>query len=148
MYALRYLNPPIKDYIEFKKFESGNEIIVNLENITNLSMSELMGGMMELTRRTQQEKLDVNWNDHPIIRRCLWKLKMEQSRMSAKHIAQTQLILEGLKVTDKIFWRWNAKNTLRLLHKYNARDMAQFMDIFDKEVLDEEGEAIFSRKAG
>jgi hypothetical protein len=31
------------------------------------------------------------------------------------------------------------KNILRLLHKYKGRDLALFMDLFDKEILDDEG---------
>jgi hypothetical protein len=40
---------PIKDFINFKKM-SGNEIILNLENVENLSNGELVSGLIELGR--------------------------------------------------------------------------------------------------
>lgn len=33
-----------------------------------------------------------------------------------------------------------ADNVLRILHKYRGRDMAYFLDLFDREFLDDEGE--------
>lgn len=40
------------------------------------------------------------------------------------------------------------KNILRLLHKYKGRDLALFMDLFDKEILDDEGEPfLYMQKA-
>jgi hypothetical protein len=34
-----------------------------------------------------------------------------------------------------------------MLHKFKARDMAQFLDIFDRDILDNEGEPIGVKKA-
>ena len=66
--------------------------------------------------------------------------------LSAKHVAQIQLILESLKIKDKEFWDENAQHVLRMLHKYKARDFSQFLDIFHKEILDEYGEPIVLNK--
>jgi hypothetical protein len=32
-----------------------------------------------------------------------------------------------------------SENVLRILHKYRGRDMAYFLDLFDREFLDDEG---------
>jgi len=40
----------------------------------------------------------------------------------------------------------NSEHVLRQLHKYKARDYAQFLDIFDSEILDEQGEPVFINK--
>lgn len=37
-------------------------------------------------------------------------------------------------------------HTLRQLHKFKARDMAQFLDLFDRDVLDEMGEPVMINK--
>ena len=34
-----------------------------------------------------------------------------------------------------------------MLHKFKARDMAQFLDIFDRDILDNDGEPIGVKKA-
>jgi len=39
-------------------------------------------------------------------------------------------------------WQNNSVHVLRMLHKYKARDMAQFLDVFDRDVEDDEGEPI------
>lgn len=40
------------------------------------------------------------------------------------------------------------RNILRLLHKYKGRDLAFFMDLFNKDILDENGEPfMFMQKA-
>jgi hypothetical protein len=145
MYGLKFVPPPIHDYLNFKNMSS-NEILVNLNNHEHLPDSELVGGMIELTSRARTAP-DVDWNEHHISAKCIADLKHRQSRMKAKHVAQIQLILVGLKVNDPEFWQQNANYTLRLLHKYKARDMAQFMDVFDRELLDDEGEPVFLNKA-
>jgi hypothetical protein len=34
-----------------------------------------------------------------------------------------------------------------MLHRYKARDMAQFLDIFERDVLDDEGESLGIKKS-
>ena len=42
---------PIKDFINFKQMQSGNEILLNLDNCDNLRNGELISGLIELGRR-------------------------------------------------------------------------------------------------
>lgn len=56
------------------------------------------------------------------------------------------MILTRLRVKDEQFWQLNAVHTLRQLHKFKARDMAQFLDLFDRDVLDEMGEPVIITK--
>lgn len=98
LYSVKYVAPPIKDFMNFKNMTS-NEVLLNLDNHLNLADSELVGGLVELTKRNDKTA-KVDWNEHPITRKCLDDLKNRQPRLSAKHVAQTQLILEGLQVKD------------------------------------------------
>lgn len=91
MHSIRSQPTPIKDYMNFKKMGSGSEVIMNLENFKNLENSELVGGMMNLTSRAKGSSID--WNEHPIVSRCIKDLKERQPRLSSKHVAQIQLIL-------------------------------------------------------
>lgn len=60
--------------------------------------------------------------------------------MTAKQLWQVPLLLHRFTWMDKEMWQSCEKNILRMLHKYNARDMAYFLDIFDRDYLDKEGE--------
>jgi len=85
LYALKYVAPPIKDFMNFKRMENGNEVLINLDNHPNLSDSELIGGLIELASRAKN--LDVDWNEHEITARCLKDLKERQPRMNSKNVA-------------------------------------------------------------
>ena len=98
-----------------------NEILINLENHKNLSDSELVGGLIELTKRADENRGEVDWNEHPITSKSLNDLKKRLPRMSAKHVSQTQRILQGLRITDTEFWQLNSVHVIRLLHKYKSR---------------------------
>lgn len=136
---------PVHDFINFKKM-SGNEILLNLENHANFSNSELLGAMLELAKRDRHFKF--NWNNHPITAHALIDLKQRVKNMNAKGVLQAAIILDGLQILDQEAWTLCQKHILRMLHKYKGRDMALFLDLFDKDVLDEKGEAyMFLRKA-
>jgi hypothetical protein len=55
-------------------------------------------------------------------------------------------LLQSLRIIDQEVWQKVARNFLKMLHKYKGRDMAKVLDIFDKEVLDDEGEPHNVRK--
>lgn len=48
---------------------SGNEILINLDNVKNLGQQEMMAGLLELSRRRDQTKHD--WNVNPITAKCV-----------------------------------------------------------------------------
>lgn len=54
--------------------------------------------------------------------------------------------MDRFKVTDASFWQTNSIHVLRQLHKFKARDFAQFLDIFDSDVEDEMGEPLGIKK--
>ena len=41
----------------------------------------------------------------------------------------------------------SSRHALRLLHKHQGRDMAAFLDLFDRDILDDEGEPFPMKKA-
>ena len=45
---------PIHDYINFKEM-SGNEILINLNNVENLGQQEMMAGLIELKKRDKRQ---------------------------------------------------------------------------------------------
>lgn len=67
--------------------------------------------------------------------------------MNAKNVIQTPMILQGLRIVDQELWNLGAKHSLRLLHKFKGRDMAMLLDLYDSDILDEEGEPHPLRKA-
>lgn len=56
---------PLKDFINFKLMQSGNEILINLDNCDNLRNGELISAMIELGKRDKAKEHD--WNNHPIV---------------------------------------------------------------------------------
>jgi len=56
------------------------------------------------------------------------------------------MILQGLRIIDQELWNLAAKNSLKLLHKYNGRELAMLLDLYDREILDDEGEPHAIRK--
>lgn len=124
---------PIHDYLNFKTM-TGNEILLNLENHEHFAITELLGGLHELSCRTPPKRVD--WMTHPITVSAMAHLKERIGAMTAKQIAQVPIIMHRLKWTDKQLWQECARQVVRLLHKYNSRDMAYFLDIFDREFLD------------
>lgn len=82
--GLRYQPIPIHDYMNFKEMTS-NEILLNLDNVENLAPSELVGGLVELSKRDKNQEHD--WNQHPISAKCLQELKEMTPRLSPKHVA-------------------------------------------------------------
>ena len=86
IFGLRYQPIPIHDFMNFKNMTS-NEILLNLDNVENLSVSELVGGLMELANRDKNQEHD--WNVHPISAKCLAELKEMTPRLNTKHLAQS-----------------------------------------------------------
>jgi hypothetical protein len=66
---LEKLPIPLHDYMNFKKMASGNEILLNLDNSDNLRNGELVGGLVELSRRDADGQFD--WNSHAITAKSL-----------------------------------------------------------------------------
>lgn len=58
MYGIRYQPVPLNDYMNFKKMECGNEVLLNLENVDSLTHTELLGGLINLTHRDQKQEFD------------------------------------------------------------------------------------------
>ena len=52
---------------------SSNEILLNMDNYDNFTTSELVGSLIELSRRDRDNEFD--WNEHPISAKCLAQLK-------------------------------------------------------------------------
>jgi hypothetical protein len=51
-----------------------------------------------------------------------------------------------LRITDPEIWQLASRHSLRLLHKFKGRDMAMLLDLYDKDVLDNESEPYLLRK--
>ena len=135
---------PLHDYMNFKQMASGNEILLNLDNCDNLRNGELVGGLVELSRRDADGEFD--WNTHAITAKSLKELKKRMGKLNSKQMIQTALLLQRLRIVDSEAWQSASRHSLRLLHKYKGRDMAQLLDLFDKDILDEEGEPHLLRK--
>ena len=135
--GLKWQPTPVHDFLNFKNMTS-NEILLNLENHPNFANSELIGGLIELTNRDRKQEFD--WNTHPITASCLDDVKKRIGTFSTKHLAQLVTILQRLRITDADLWQKTSVHILRLLHKFKARDFAQFLSLYHADVLDDEGE--------
>lgn len=80
-----FLPPLAKDFINFKVM-SGNEILLNLENVQYFRTSELINAFMELGKRKGQEKHD--WELHPYTKEGLELLKSKIPQLKADQISQ------------------------------------------------------------
>jgi len=123
----------------------GNEILLNLDNVENLLNSEVCGGMLALARRDAQN--EHNWNLHPITQKVVASLYGRLGYMNAKHVMMVSMFLQRLNLSDEGLWQLASRHTLRLLHKYNGREMAHLLINFDRELTDEMGESIIVKKA-
>ena len=86
---------PLHDYINFKNM-SGNEILINLNNVENLTQSEMMGGLLELAKRDREKK--YNWNQHPITAKCIKLYVKLVQGYNAKRVIQGALMLNLLRI--------------------------------------------------
>ena len=127
----------------FKKM-SGNEVLLNLDNCENFRNGELLSGLVELGYRDANKEHD--WNNHPIVIRSFKEVKRRIAMLNSKNIIQTAIVMDRLNWLDKDLWSQAAHHSLRLLHKYTARDLAMLLDLYDKDILDEEGEPVGMRK--
>lgn len=123
--------------MNFKRM-TGNEILLNLENHEHFAITELLGALNELSKRSPPKYVD--WMTHPTTRSAMHQLKSKIDCMTAKQLCQVPILLHKLVWMDKDMWHLCESNILRMLHKFNSRDMAYFLDIFDRDYLDKEGE--------
>ena len=117
---------------------TGNEILLNLDNYENLRNGELISGLLELGKRDKLNEHD--WNNHAITAKCLAELKKRLPVMNSNNVIQAAMLLQSLKIINQEAWNLCAKHALKMLHKYKGADLATFLDIFDQDLQDEEGE--------
>lgn len=61
---------------------------------------------------------------------------------------QTAVILDRLVVLEQRLWLSCSTNLLRMLHKYEGNTLAQMLDLFDRDFLNDEGEPyVYMEKA-
>jgi len=92
---------PIHDYINFKSM-SGNEILINLNNVTNLGQQEMMGGLLELTKRDKKREHD--WNVNPITAKCVQVYNAKVKGYNSKRVIQGLLMLHMLRIHNLEAW--------------------------------------------
>lgn len=118
--------------------QSGNEVLINLDNADNLRNGELVSGLIELGRRDKKQEFE--WNNHAMVAKSITELKQRLPRMNAKNVVQAPLLLQQLRILDSEAWQIASRHALRLLHKFKGRDLAMLLDLFDRDILDEDGE--------
>lgn len=134
---------PPHDYINFKNM-SGNEILLNLDNFDNLRNGELVGGLCELANRDKEQEFD--WNTHPVTAKCINDLKKRINQLNSSQVIMTALLMQRLRIIDQEAWIIASRSALKLLHKFNGSQLSQLMDLFDQDILDDEGEPHILRK--
>lgn len=66
------LPTPVHDFINFKRM-TGNEILLNLENHQYFVITELLGALHELSKKTPPKHVD--WMSHPTTASAMRQLK-------------------------------------------------------------------------
>ena len=92
---------PLHDYINFKGM-SGNEILINLNNVDNLGQQEMMAGLLELAKRDRKQQHD--WNTNPITANCLQVYTQKVRGYNAKRTIQGALMLRQLRIRNPLAW--------------------------------------------
>ena len=92
---------PLHDYINFKGM-SGNEILINLNNVENLGQQEMMAGLLELSRRDKGHKHD--WNTNPITAKCIRTYVDKARGYNAKRTIQGAMMLHMLRIRSPKAW--------------------------------------------
>ena len=109
---------------------SGNEILINLNNVENLGQQEMMAGLLELIRKDKKGLYD--WNTNPITAKCIEKYTAQVRGYNAKRTIQGAMMLSMLRIRDPKAWDITSRRILFLLHKYTARDFAFILHLFDQ----------------
>jgi len=86
---------PIHDFINFKNM-SGNEILINLNNVRNLGQQEMMAGLLELSKRDKKKEHD--WNINPITAKCVQIYTEKVRGYNSKRTIQGILMLHMLRL--------------------------------------------------
>jgi hypothetical protein len=73
---------PLNDFLNFKTM-TGNEILLNMENVDNFTTSELIASLIELGKRDREHRF--NWTLHPTTAKCLHELMNRVGHLSHKH---------------------------------------------------------------
>ncbi len=66
--------------------------------------------------------------------------------LNSMNVLQAAMVMQKLRIIDSEAWQLASTNILKLLHKYKGRDMTKIIDLFDQDVLDDEGEPLPVRK--
>ena len=120
--------PPLgKDFINFKVM-SGNEILLNLENIQYFRTSELINSFIELGKRKGQEKHD--WEVHPYTKEALELLKTKIPQLNATHTSQICRALNRLNINNPEVWNMLGTQIIRIIHKFDPKSLANILDVF------------------
>ena len=63
---------------------SGNEILINLNNVENLGQYEMLAGLGELYKRDKKQV--HNWNTNPITAKCIDVYCRRVKGYNARHV--------------------------------------------------------------
>ena len=89
-----------------------------------------MGGLLELAKRDRKQEHD--WNVNPITSKCVQIYNNKVCGYNSKRTIQGALMLTMLRVHNEEAWKMTGKRILFLLHKYQARDFAFILNIFNQ----------------
>ena len=124
---------------------SGNEILLNLDQVENLRKKEILAGLLELSKRDRHFQHD--WNNHPFTQKCIQFLKQNMSQYNAANTIQIAMAMDRLNILDKEMWNKVADRLMLMVHKLKFREYADCLYLFDKDLRDERGESLSIRKA-
>lgn len=89
--------------IRFKPM-SGNQILLNLENHSQMKHAELMGALLELHKRSMAARLEVDWNNHATMVAVVGTIRSQLPNYTSREVATCVLNAQLLGLTDLDLW--------------------------------------------
>ena len=97
----------------------GNEILLNLENSEHLWTSEIISGLLELSKRDKKKEHD--WEVHPWVRGAFAQLENRVGQFPPKHLIMTAMAMDRLQYEDTNLYHKISDHILRMLHLFNGK---------------------------
>lgn len=112
---------PEHDFINFKNM-SGNEILLNLQNVEYLRPSEFASALLELSKRPSPN--DVDWSKHEWITHCAEIATKNLAQYPARVVSTLMLAFHRLKVNEPLLWSTLARESAKTVHKIQGKGLA------------------------
>lgn len=115
--------PKSQDWMPFHKM-SGNELLLNLQNVDHFRNEEVLDFLNHLIR--VPKALEIDWNEHELFQGLINRVTKHFSAFKSEQIAEILRIFKKLKIKDESFWHLIEKRFMALHPSLKGRHFAAF----------------------